>query len=424
VILTGGTATARAFLELRPELPLFAETGGKNAMIVTEMADHDSAIKHALASAFGHAGQKCSATSLLILEAPLYDDADFQRRLLDAAASLPVGSAWDPVARVTPLIRPPRGDLASALTELDPGEEWLLAPRVHPENPQLWSPGIKLGVKPGSRTHQRELFGPVLAVMRAEDLSDALAIANGTPYGLTAALQSLDPREQAQWLAHMDAGCLYVNRGTTGAIVRRQPFGGRKASCLGPSAKAGGPNYLLQLMHLRDADDPSHVRDYAAAFESHFARPSDPSCLLGQDNYLVYQPLSRMLLRLADGAREDETMRAVLAARVAGTPLAVSALHPEPWHTGLGAEVVFENGAALAARLADVGVRRIRALGAVERVVLVAAQAAGIHVEAAPVVLCGRVELLRYLHEQTRTNDYHRFGNLGERERDERAAIA
>ncbi|HSJ01406.1 MAG TPA: bifunctional proline dehydrogenase/L-glutamate gamma-semialdehyde dehydrogenase, partial [Verrucomicrobium sp.] len=128
VILTGGTATALSFLRKKPGLPLTAETGGKNATIVTALADRDLAIKNVLHSAFSHGGQKCSATSLLLLEAEVYDDLEFQRALVEAASSLIVGSPWDLPTRLGPLIRPPSGDLLKALTTLEDGESWALQP--------------------------------------------------------------------------------------------------------------------------------------------------------------------------------------------------------------------------------------------------------------------------------------------------------
>ncbi len=115
VILTGGTETARRLLQACPEMRLCAETGGKNATIVTAMSDREQAVKHVLHSAFSHSGQKCSATSLLLLEAEVYDDPQFKRLLVDAVQSLPVGSAWDLPTRVGPLIRPPAGDLLRGL---------------------------------------------------------------------------------------------------------------------------------------------------------------------------------------------------------------------------------------------------------------------------------------------------------------------
>ena len=226
VILTGGTATALAMLGDNPRLNLFAETGGKDATIVTAVSDRDQAIKHILHSAFSHAGQKCSATSLLLLQAEVYDDLAFRRSLCEAVQSLKVGSAWELDTKMGPMIRPPSGDLETALKVLEPGEEWAVMPQPVEGNPCLWTPGVKYGVRPGSYTHMTEFFGPVLAVMRFEKLSEAVALVNQTGYGLTSGLESLDEREWDYWKEHMRAGNLYINRVTTGAIVLRQPFGG------------------------------------------------------------------------------------------------------------------------------------------------------------------------------------------------------
>ncbi len=256
VILTGAYSTAQMFLSWKPNLKLFAETSGKNALIITGMADKDAAIKDLVKSAFGHNGQKCSAASLAILEAEVYDDPAFLRQLRDAAASLPAGSAWQAHNVITPLIRAPGEALLRALTTLDAGETWLLEPRQSDDNLNLWTPGIKLGVTRGSWYHRTECFGPVLGLMRARDLADAIEIANDNEFGLTAGLHSLDDREIAQWRAQIQAGNAYINRGTTGAIVQRQPFGGWKRSVFG-EAKAGGPNYVWQLGRwLDDASGP------------------------------------------------------------------------------------------------------------------------------------------------------------------------
>ena len=186
VILTGGTSTAEKMLAHKPTLNLFAETGGKNATIVTSLADRDQAIKNVLHSAFSHSGQKCSATSLLILESEVYRDPLFRKQFCDAVESLTVGSAWDLPTKIGPLIRPPSGVLETALKELEPGEEWAVMPRLHVGgNPHLVSPGVKWGVRPNSITHSTEFFGPMLAVMEARDLDEAIDLVNATGYGLT-----------------------------------------------------------------------------------------------------------------------------------------------------------------------------------------------------------------------------------------------
>lgn len=196
VILTGATETAKKLLKMRPNLRLFAETGGKNSLIVTKLSDRDLAVKDAVQSAFGYAGQKCSALSLLILEEEVYNDPAFMRQLYDAASSLKAGPSYRLDTVVNPLIRPASPHLLRALTTLDAGESWLLEPKQDAKNPHLWSPGIKLGIKPGSFMHTTELFGPVLGVMCAKNLKAAVDYANQTAYGLTAGIHSLDPREQ------------------------------------------------------------------------------------------------------------------------------------------------------------------------------------------------------------------------------------
>ncbi len=248
VILTGGTATAKSMLAARPDMRLYAETGGKNAMIVTSLSDRELAIKHVLHSAFSHSGQKCSATSLLLLEDEVFHDRKFQDSLVDALSSLPVGSAWNLGTRIGPLIRPPSGALLRGLKELEPDETWSLMPHCLDSNPCLYSPGLKWNVRAGSFTHMTELFGPVLGVMPFRNLNQAIQLVHQTGYGLTSGLHSLDDREQELWVERIHAGNLYINRPTTGAIVYRQPFGGFGKSAFGPGIKAGGPNYVVPLM--------------------------------------------------------------------------------------------------------------------------------------------------------------------------------
>lgn len=261
VILTGGTRTAREILANRPALHLLAETGGKNATIVSSLSDRELAIKNVMHSAFSHAGQKCSATSLLLLEHEVYHDKDFREGLTDAVQSLTVGSAWDLKTKMGPLIRPPTGDLQRGLTELEPGESWCVMPQQLGDNPCLFSPGVKWDVPASGFTHQTELFGPVLGVMPYRYLHDAIELVHNTGYGLTSGLESLDDREQLLWSNRLQAGNLYINRSTTGAIVLRQPFGGMGKSAFGPGIKAGGPNYVIPLMRwatLADAISESY----------------------------------------------------------------------------------------------------------------------------------------------------------------------
>ena len=247
VILTGGYETAELFRSFRKDLPLLAETSGKNAIIVTPSADLDLAAKDVAYSAFGHAGQKCSAASLVILVGSVAKSKRFHNQLIDAVTSLKVGYPEDPASQMGPIIEPANGKLLNALTTLGEGETWAVEPRKLDDTGKLWSPGVRSGVRRGSYFHLTEFFGPVLGVMTAETLEEAIAIQNQIEYGLTAGLHSLNTEELGIWLDTIQAGNLYVNRGITGAIVQRQPFGGWKKSAVGAGTKAGGPNYLVGL---------------------------------------------------------------------------------------------------------------------------------------------------------------------------------
>jgi len=453
VILTGSAETARRFLSWRPDLQLFAETSGKNSMIITALADRDQAIRDLVRSAFGHQGQKCSAASLAICEAEVYDDAVFRRQLRDAAASLDAGSAWELSSRITPLTQPPGEALRRALTTLDPDEEWLLEPRRVVEHPYLWSPGIKLGVRRGSFFHVTECFGPVLGLMRAENLDEAIDLANGTPYGLTSGIQSLDDREITRWVDGIDAGNLYVNRPITGAMVGRQPFGGWKASSVGPGAKVGGPNYVLQLARWRQVRLPTpavecaprvaallerfledapfepapllgaSAASFAEAWQRHFSREHERVRILGERNVFRYRPCRRMLVRAeTDSPGGRLALRLVLlAALTCDVPVTVSLSRGDPWpwladHAGITGST--ESEAELIARLRNSsekdGVDRLRVLDPVSLAVLSAAHEAGVAVIDAPVLAAGRLELRWYLREQTIGRVTHRYGNVME----------
>jgi len=403
VVLTGAWETARLFQDWRPALRLFAETSGKNSLIVTAMADRDLAVKDLVRSAFGHSGQKCSAASLAILEAEVYDDPAFRRQLRDAAASLRVGQAGDPAAVVTPLLRAPEGNLLRALTTLEPGEEWLLEPGPAGDDPCLWSPGIKLGVPPGSWFHQTECFGPVLGLMRARDLEEAIVLQNATAYGLTAGLHSLDESEIAAWRERAEAGNLYINRAITGAIVQRQPFGGWKRSSIGPGAKAGGPNYVNLFRQWEDHAPLNAVQaaeNYRAAWREHFAKEHDPSALRCESNVFRYRPGRGVVLRLAaPDAAVESAARA--AAEICGVPLEIS-LSPE------------ESDTEFMARLPQLAQRAgfLRTVSAPSDELLRAAYAAGLNWINAPLSMNGRLELTRWLREQAVSETRHRYGNI------------
>ena len=399
VILTGSLATADLFHAWRPDMRLHAETSGKNSLIITAAADIDLAIKDLVKSAFGHAGQKCSAASLAIVEASVYDDPSFRRRLADAVRSLRVGWATDPATILGPVISPPSGPLAQALTELTPGESWLVEPRSLDDSGRLWSPGVVWDVQPGSWLHLTECFGPVLGIIKAETLDQAIDVQNTPQYGLTGGIHSLDPREIDTWLDRVQVGNAYVNRHITGAIVQRQPFGGWKRSSIGAGAKPGGPSHL-HTYGTWAADDVSIDRartSFDRAWQDRFGVDIDATGLRSERNILRHHPLTGVVVR---GPREGSAYEvAHLAAEITNTPM-------------LWSDPLTESEDHLAQRLSALGVERLRLLTDVGPELLVAAHAAGVAVDRQPVTDVGVVELGRWMKEQSIAITRHRHGRL------------
>jgi RHH-type proline utilization regulon transcriptional repressor/proline dehydrogenase/delta 1-pyrroline-5-carboxylate dehydrogenase len=445
VVLTGAYETAALFRSFRPDLPLLAETSGKNAIVVTPSADLDLAAKDVAHSAFGHAGQKCSAASLVILVGSVATSERFRHQLVDAVTSMRVGLPSDPTTQIGPLVEPARGKLLDALTTLAPGESWLVEPRRLDDDGRLWSPGIREGVRRGATAHLTEFFGPVLAIMTAATLDEAIAIQNDVDYGLTAGLHSLDPAEVGAWLDQVEAGNLYVNRGITGAIVRRQPFGGWKKSAVGAGYKAGGPNYLVGLGSWTSAPatqaptalDPraekllaaaGDVRDAgdgldleraltsdAAAWRDRFGTATDVSGLAAERNVLRYLP-ARVHVRLAAGAPVVGLLRVLGAASLTGATVTVSSAVELPatvrsWLDDVRMPLTVEDDDTWLAGLSTASHDRVRLIGAPASAV--AAATGGrpdLAVHDHDVTEAGRIELLPFLKEQAVSITAHRFG--------------
>ncbi|WP_417508847.1 proline dehydrogenase family protein [Microbacterium sp.] len=440
VILTGGYETAELFRSFRPDLPLLAETSGKNAIIVTPHADLDLAARDVAYSAFGHAGQKCSAASLVILVGSVAKSERFRRQLIDAVGSYQVGQPWDGSSRIGPLIGPAEGKLLHALTTLDAGEQWVIEPEKLDEDGKLWRPGIRENVAAGSPFHLTEYFGPVLGIMTAESLDEAVSMVNAIDYGLTSGLHSLDEGEIAQWLANVQAGNLYVNRGITGAIVQRQPFGGWKKAAVGAGTKAGGPSYLIGLSDWADApvaaaapnDELSRgalaalegdttwlqgaLATDVAVWRDEFGAVSDPTALLTEQNALRYGTVP-VTIRVENGT-PAEAVRVIAAGVRTGARLSVSAAAELPasvrsWLSAHAIGVAIEDAAgwgARAARLAETG-GRIRLIGGDTAALAAAIDGSpAVAVYSGPVLSAGRIEMLTFLREQAVSVSAHRFG--------------
>lgn len=466
VILTGGYETAEMFKRFRPDLPLLAETSGKNAIIVTPSADLDLAAADVLKSAFGHAGQKCSAASLVIVVGSVARSQRFARQLLDGARSLRVGRATAASTQMGPLVEPAAGKLLGALTTLGEDESWLLEPTQIDD--VTWTPGIRNGVKPGSEFHQVEYFGPVLGIMRARTLTEAIEMQNAVAYGLTAGIHSLDQHEIEDWIEHVQAGNLYVNRGITGAIVQRQPFGGWKRSAVGAGSKAGGPNYLFGLGDWKAADTDAsvslHLRGLdrrvieiieaaqpvlgfdeferlrqaclsdAIAWQAEYGVVVDHSGLRVERNLLRYRALP-VALRIADDASVLDALRVLCAALLSHSEFTVSVGIELPRNVR---NVLMARGTALLSETDEAWLGRLSAHGQLalsnlvddwseERIGRVRLVSSGALTDSAVALALGgtpdvavwaheatnsgRVELLPFLHEQAISITAHRFGN-------------
>lgn len=450
VIFTGGETTAKQIIKSRPDIHLSAETGGKDATIVTALADRDQAVKNIVASAFNNSGQKCSATSLLVLEREVYEDENFKNMLVDAASSLHVGSVWELHNRIGSVVDFPSGNLKNALSHLDEGEEWALEPSYADNNPYMLKPSIRWGTSRGDFCHMHELFGPVLSVMCAENLEDAIDIVNSTGYGLTSGLESLDEREQEIFKEKLHAGNLYINRMTTGAIVIRQPFGGMGKSAIGSGKKAGGFNYISQFMKLHFEEESSEnlyadklrplleeendiayslektlklTNDFTYWLQTHFNKEHDYSNIRGESNVIRYIGVKSVLFRFDEDDILYEMLASIAAAKMVGAKVYVS-IPNNPKSEGLlylieKKSFLLENDDTfaledeIALEKAMLSVQRIRFLQPPKIAMCEAVAEYALYIATEPFMEHGRIELMHYFIEQSISDSYHRYGNLG-----------
>ena len=406
VILTGGYSTALLFSSWKNELNLLAETSGKNSMVLTACCDIDVAVKDLVQSAFGHAGQKCSAASLAIVDKNIYENPNFKKQLIDAVKSLKVGPGYDYSTMVGPIIKSAESNLRRALTQLDKDEQWLLKPEQLDEAGLLWSPGVKTGVKPGSWSHLNEWFGPVLAIMISPDLETSINWQNATDFGLTAGIQSLDPKECEYWIENVEAGNLYVNRGVTGAIVNRQPFGGWRRSSVGATAKAGGANYVATLRNWNQMKHFLPMKEAANKWlKSTGELAVDHSGLSVEQNIQRYRRFKKgFLVRIESGTSKDELDFLNWLKMDLGV---ITRLSSDSLIPGL-ANLVVESADEFANHAKEFD--RVRWLSAevppVHQLMM-----NGISCDRRPVTSRGDIELSRWFLEQSVSITQHRYGN-------------
>ena len=349
------------------------------------------------------------------------------------------------------------GNLEKALSYLDEGEEWLVEPSYADENnPYMLKPSVRWGTKKHDFCHMNELFGPVLSVMCAEDLEDAIDIVNSTGYGLTSGIESLDKREVDYWKDNIIAGNLYINRGTTGAIVIRQPFGGMGKSAIGSGKKAGGFNYVSQFMDINYKETNlyescsnryieqmrtfltrdtvfneeceialKHICHFAHWYEVEFLKEHDYSHIRGESNIIRYIPVKSVLLRIKDEDDLSEVLTSIMAIKMIGAKLHISIPHKTKkaeliWleskkKSFIGSEDTFsrDDEDMLISKMLQV--QRIRYLHPdnVCNVTYEKLATDARYIASTPFVSHGRLELMHYFVEQSISNSYHRYGNLG-----------
>jgi RHH-type transcriptional regulator, proline utilization regulon repressor / proline dehydrogenase / delta 1-pyrroline-5-carboxylate dehydrogenase len=242
-----------------------AEMGGKNAVIVDDDADLDEAVQGIIASAFGYAGQKCSACSRVIGVGGVY--SRLLARLVEAARTVPVGPADEPGTIMGPLIDPTsqkrvQGYIDTGKGVARPALVCGVSDDLKASGGYYVSPAIFADVPPDSPLATEEIFGPVLSVMPARTFDEALELAMASEFALTGGVFSRSPGRLRQAEAAFRVGNLYLNRKITGAMVGRQPFGGRQMSGIG--YQAGGPDYLLQFVEGRVVCEQTLRRGFAS----------------------------------------------------------------------------------------------------------------------------------------------------------------
>jgi len=277
IAFTGSKEVGLGILRAATETPqgqgfvkkVVCEMGGKNAIIVDESADLDEAVLAVRQSAFGYSGQKCSACSRAIVVAGVFEV--FLRRLVESTRSLVIGDPVDPAADVGPVISDAAARKILDYVEIGKGEGRLelacevpagLADKVG--KPYV-APHVFSAIEPHHRLAQEEIFGPVLSVMRAADFDEALRWANQSSYKLTGGVFSRRPSHLEKARREFRVGSLYLNRGITGALVGRQPFGGFRLS--GTGTQAGGPEYLLHFVEPRACCENTMRHGFAPGLE-------------------------------------------------------------------------------------------------------------------------------------------------------------
>jgi len=337
---------------------------------------------------------------------------------------------------VGPMIENNNDKLLHAIENLEEGEWWLVAPEFVDEKKYILKPTVKWGVKPSGFTFKNELFAPLLSVVCIDDLKQGVEYANSSEYGLTAGLQSLNEEEQLYWKNNIEAGNLYINRGITGAIVRRQPFGGMKRSAFGGGIKAGGPNYVScfvefvekQILDIEnkselsslvsDNQDKTRVNfassNYQKVWEEEFSKEKDVCNLYGESNIFRYLPVKNIGFRVQDTDNLADIVLVIIAANTVKTNLSISISETNPnieIIRKIAAKLVIQDEAGFINDMEKY--ERIRVVSSeISDTIYRKAAKLGKYIADKKPLVEGRIELLHYLKEQSISYEYHRYGSI------------
>jgi RHH-type proline utilization regulon transcriptional repressor/proline dehydrogenase/delta 1-pyrroline-5-carboxylate dehydrogenase len=325
---------------------------------------------------------------------------------------------------VGPMIDNHNEKLQYAIEHLEEGESWLVAPEFVDKKKYILKPTVKWGVKPGSYTFKNELFAPLLSVVCIDDLKQGIDYANSSEYGLTAGLQSLNEAEQTIWKNSIEAGNLYINRGITGAIVRRQPFGGMKRSAFGGGSKAGGPNYVSCFVDFTEKLDVEDrvtfaYENYQKIWEDEFSQETDVSHIYGETNIFRYLPLKSMVFRVSKKDNLADIMMVLIAAGTTETPMVVSISSDNRNLIPAKKTILFSPNIKVIVQDEQTFINemdkyeRIRTCSRdLSDAFYQKAAQLGKHIANNPPLIEGRLELLHYLKEQSIAYEYHRYGSI------------
>ncbi len=441
VLFTGSPADASLLRAVRADLEISGTVSGRAVMIIMPSADLDRAAIDIARSAFARSGQGPASAGVAIVVGSAGRSRRLARQLADITRSLRAAFPEDPRADLGPLRSEPDEALERALTHLDPGERWLVEPRR--VEARLWTPGVRTGVQPGAPYLSAAIAGPVLGVLPATTLVEAIRLHNEISAGGAASLHTRNPTDLARFLTEVEAGTLAINRALDGGVVQRRPLGGWGASAVGPAGRAGGPNRLVGLgrwrssggttssstLHLKGLDSritmlieaaqPSldfssfdWLRRAALAdavvWDREFGRVKDVSRLGVERNLLRYRSVPAAVRATADAtlAQVLRTVIAAIRARSAITLSLQSGLPAAVRHAlgEQGVTVFMESDAEWCERLPETGVDRVRIVGpsaaeaAADLIERLGAQAPSAHI--GEPTTSGRLELLAYLREQ------------------------